>query len=67
MSLVNRFAGKGEAVNGFPKQAPGYKERVNFGQNIGNYVDENTGLSYPSTKGIIIYSKTGVHIYPIRP
>jgi RHS repeat-associated protein len=45
----------------------GVKTRVNFGKTIGNYVDPQTGVSTPTTNGIVINSKTGVHIVPARP
>jgi RHS repeat-associated protein len=41
------------------------KTRVDFGKVIGNYV--NSGVSMPTTKGIIINSKSGVHIVPSAP
>ena len=41
------------------------KTRVNFGKTIGNYIKD--GLSYPTTNGIIINAKNGVHIVPSAP
>ncbi|HFG1056790.1 TPA: polymorphic toxin type 50 domain-containing protein [Yersinia enterocolitica] len=46
---------------------PGSKERINCGQVIGNYIDPQTGISTPTTKGIVHYGKNGVHIVPARP
>jgi filamentous hemagglutinin len=46
---------------------PGFKERVDFGEGIGNYVNPVTELSTPTTKGIIHYGADGVHIVPARP
>uniref|UniRef100_UPI00313BCF3C polymorphic toxin type 50 domain-containing protein n=1 Tax=Yersinia enterocolitica TaxID=630 RepID=UPI00313BCF3C len=46
---------------------PGSKERINYGQVIGNYIDPQTGISTPTTKGIVHYGKNGVHIVPARP
>jgi hypothetical protein len=66
-SLINKFAGKGQSVNNVPKGQPGYKERVDFREVIGNFVDQKTGKSIPTTKGIIHYAKDGVHIVPARP
>ncbi|WP_443947607.1 polymorphic toxin type 50 domain-containing protein [Pedobacter sp. AW1-32] len=43
------------------------KTRVNFGKTIGNYVDPQTGVSTPTTNGIVITSKTGAHIVPAKP
>ena len=58
--LVNKFSGKGTPVGT-------NKERVDFGEVIGNYKDPITGESAPTTIGIIHYSKTGTHIVPARP
>jgi hypothetical protein len=67
-ALVNKFAGKGQPVsNNVPKGQPGYKERVDFREVIGKYIDPTTGQSVSTTKGIIHYSKDGVHIVPARP
>jgi hypothetical protein len=60
-------AGTGQAVNNVPRGQPGFKERVDFGKVIGKYIDPNTGVSTPTTKGIINYSKNGIHIVPARP
>ncbi|MBR7020571.1 MAG: hypothetical protein IKI15_05910 [Lachnospiraceae bacterium] len=35
------------------------KERVDFGMNIGYYIDPVTGAKHPTTVGIIHYSKMG--------
>jgi hypothetical protein len=39
---------------------------IDFGETIGAYIDPATGAEVPSTKGIM-YSKRGVHSYPVRP
>jgi hypothetical protein len=59
--LLDDFAGKGQPVNNVPRGQPGFKERVDFGQVIG----EVNGK--PTTKGIIHYSKDGAHIVPANP
>ncbi|WP_215234228.1 DUF6443 domain-containing protein [Dyadobacter linearis] len=41
------------------------KTRVDFGKVIGGFVKD--GVSMPTTKGMIINSKTGVHIVPSAP
>ncbi|MCF2500431.1 DUF6443 domain-containing protein [Dyadobacter chenhuakuii] len=41
------------------------KTRVDFGKVIGSFVKD--GVSLPTTKGMIINSKTGVHIVPAAP
>ena len=56
-----------EAVNNVPRGQPGFKERVDFGKVIGKYTDPKTGVSTPTTKGIINYSKNGIHIVPAKP
>lgn len=43
------------------------KERVDFGQVIGQYVDSNIGIGVDTTVGIIHYGKKGAHIVPARP
>jgi hypothetical protein len=65
--LLDRFGGTGTAVNDVPGGQPGFRERVNFGKIIGNFVDDDTGRSYPTTNGIIHYSKKGAHIVPSNP
>jgi filamentous hemagglutinin len=59
-------AGTGQPANNVPRGAPGFKERVDFGKVIGNFVDKS-GAKLPTTKGMIVYGKDGVHIYPVRP
>ena len=58
--LLNRFSGKGVMI------AP-ERERVDFGKIIGYYVDKTTGIKYPTTMGLIHYSKKGSHIVPAKP
>jgi hypothetical protein len=64
--LLNKFAGKGDPVGG-TRGAPGFKERVDFGEEIGKHVDSQTRVATPTTKGIIHYSKDGAHIVLARP
>lgn len=66
--LLKRFAGKGRAVNSYPPGSPGYKENVDFGEVIGEYIDvDNPALRVPTTNGTIKYGKEGAHIVPARP
>ncbi|AXV88392.1 hemagglutinin repeat-containing protein [Ralstonia solanacearum] len=65
--LVDQYAGRGQPANNVSPGQPGYRERVNFGKPIGNYVDPVTGGKMPTTNGIIHYGKDGVHIVPARP
>ena len=58
--LIDKYAGTGTKIGA-------NKERVDFGQIIGSYVDPATGKKYPTTVGMIHYSKTGTHIVPATP
>jgi hypothetical protein len=60
-------AGSGQPIGSVPRGQPGFKERVDFGEDIGFYVDPETGVGVPTTNGIIHYSSRGVHIVPSRP
>jgi len=62
--LLDKFAGTGQRVSGVAGQ-PGFKERVNFGQVIGQ-VNVN-GVMTETANGIIHYSKNGAHIVPAAP
>ena len=42
-------------------------QTLDFGTVIGVYVDQSTGKEYPTTIGIINYSKDGTHVVPARP
>jgi hypothetical protein len=60
-------AGTGHQVGNIPRGQPGFKERVDFGRVIGEYVDKS-GKAVQTTKGIIHYAKDGsIHIVPARP
>lgn len=59
-NLIKQHSGTGQPLG--PN-----KERVDFGKVIGNYVDDSSGKSYPTTMGIIHYSKSGAHIVPAKP
>lgn len=58
--LVKEYSGTGQYVND-------NTERVDFGKQIGYYVNRETGERYPTTVGPIRYSKKGTHIVPARP
>ena len=58
--LVDKFSGTGEWIGA-------NKERVNFGEIIGQYVNPATNEGVDTTVGIIHYSKTGTHIVPAQP
>ena len=59
--LVNQFAGKGQPVGTVSRGRPGFKERIDFGEIIGEINGQ------PTSNGIIHYSKDGVHIVPANP
>ena len=59
-------AGTGQPVNRVPRGQPGFKERVDFGEVIGDFVED--GVATTTTKGIITYAADGtIHIIPARP
>jgi len=58
--LLNKKAGTGEMIGT-------NKERVEFGEVIGQYVDITTGTATNTEIGIIHYGKKGAHIVPARP
>ena len=43
------------------------KIRVDFGRIIGTYINPQTKEGLPTTRGIIVNSKTGAHIIPSKP
>ena len=64
---LGRHAGTGTPVGKIPRGEPGFKERVDFGDVIGDHVDR-AGRSRPTTKGIIRYAADGsIHITPAAP
>ena len=64
--LVKTKIGTGQAIQGTRGKA-GYRERVDFGTEIGMFVEEKTGNTFKTTKGIIHYSNRGIHVTPARP
>jgi filamentous hemagglutinin len=61
-----RRAGTGTPVGKTPRGQAGFKERVDFGEVIGDFVQD--GVARPTTNGIITYAADGsVHIIPVRP
>ena len=60
VELLKKHAGKGTMINE-------YKERVDFGEIIGEYYDINSNHYLSTSKGIIHYSNTGAHIVPAAP
>ncbi|MEO1206472.1 MAG: RHS repeat-associated core domain-containing protein [Pseudomonadota bacterium] len=65
--LIDRGAGTGQQIGTTPVGQAGSKERVDYGEVIGEHVDPSTGVRTPSTIGIIVYGGDGrVHVYPGR-
>ena len=58
--FLNDYAGTGQKISD-------YKERVDFGETIGQYYDPTTGTYTDTTIGTITYGKNGAHIIPARP
>ncbi len=65
-TLLKKHAGKGQKVQGVFGE-PGYRERVDFGETIGYFVNNKTNEKVPTTMGTIHYSKKGAHIVPAQP
>ncbi|MBU9843530.1 polymorphic toxin type 50 domain-containing protein, partial [Rahnella ecdela] len=65
-SLLSEI-GSGVQVGNLSVGMPGSKERIDFIIIIGNYIERDTGVAVPTSKGIVHYSKKGVHIVPSRP
>jgi hypothetical protein len=62
-------AGSGQSVNNKIKFGEaGYKERVDFGKEIGIWKSRNGSMEIETTNGIITYDKKGeIHIVPSAP
>ncbi|WP_373692846.1 polymorphic toxin type 50 domain-containing protein [Agromyces silvae] len=65
--VLGRQSGTGAQAGRIPVGQPGYKERVDFREQIGQFVDQSTGMITPTTRGIIHYGKKGIHVVPSRP
>lgn len=58
---MSKFAGKGKPINDKMPGTPDYRERVDFGEFIGYYInDECPSIKLTTNKGTIRYSKKGV-------
>lgn len=62
--LVDEFSGTGRALTGRDGRWNN-RERVSTSQIIGTHVDEN-GAETVVSDAIIVYSKTGAHVYPAK-
>ena len=66
--LLARRAGTGEQVGRPALGTAGSKERIDFGFEIGIYINKASTLRLPTTRGMVIYAQDGtIHIYPVRP
>ncbi len=50
--LIQR-AGTGQPVNVVPRGQPGFRERIDFGEEIGTFVSRRTGEELSTTRGIL--------------
>lgn len=60
--LVDKYSGKGEALVDDEGRWL-HKEKIDVSDTIGVHVDKN-GKETRTNKGMIVYSKTGTHVYP---
>ena len=63
--LVDELAGKGCPIRDRNGKWT-HQERIKNNEYIGSYVDRETTKETKTNKGIIVYSKTGTHIYPAK-
>lgn len=64
--VLAQRAGTGTPVGSTPRGQAGFKERVNFGETMGDFV--NDGVATPTSNGIITYATDGsIHIIPAAP
>ena len=64
-ALVNEFHGKGIYEPNPQDNSP--REKIDTGRIIGQYWNNRLGKFIDTTWLMIVYSKKGTHIYPIRP
>ena len=64
--VLAQRAGTGTPVGSVPRGEAGFKERINFGETIGDFVKD--GVPTPTSNGIITYAGDGsIHIIPAAP
>lgn len=61
--LVDKLSGTGEAVT-VKDDVWTKRERVVAPEIVGRHVDQSTGVQTETRAAMIVYSKTGAHIYP---
>jgi hypothetical protein len=60
-------AGTGTPVGSAPRGEAGFRERINYGEKIGQYIDPE-GNARPTSVAILHYKADGsIHIVPARP
>ena len=64
-NLVNKFHGKGMYDPNPKDNSP--REKVDTGKIIGQYWDKGLNDFVDTTWLMIVYSRHGTHVYPIRP
>ena len=63
--LVDRHSGKGSPIRDRNGNWT-HQERIDNNESMGSYVDRKTMEGTKTRKGIIVYSRTGTHIYPAK-
>ncbi|MBS0615693.1 MAG: tetratricopeptide repeat protein [Verrucomicrobia bacterium] len=64
--ILNKHAGKGQKIKGIPGEGD-YRERIDCGEIIGYFINDETKERIPTTMATIRYSKNGAHIVPAAP
>ena len=65
--LLKRFAGRGEKRGHTPVGQPGSREAFDTGTEVIGINRSRSGISAPTTRGVIHYSKRGAHVVPATP
>jgi len=60
--LIDKYAGTGQIL---PQKKGPPKERISSDTVIGKYFDLKKKKYLETNRAIIVYSKTGTHIYPV--
>ena len=63
--FVNKYHGTGEIVIQSMRQPP--KEKVTVDFIVGKVYNEDTGEYIDTNRAMVVYSKAGTHVYPIKP
>jgi hypothetical protein len=57
----------GQKINTNIPGTSGYRERMNFKEEIGIWKSQDGKIQKKTTMGMIIYAENGVHVIPLRP